>query len=193
MGDPPGVVPIGRRQQAHAPGCGAAPRRRPPRLVPHADLPVAARATGERPAGVLHVQRGIRTHLAAVPQIALIRGQLVRRRRHQHPIGGLYLRALPGAHDPAQPRSHRVDAQRIDQVLAAQSIRHQSHTLIGRFHPTHPTPARRSWRTSLGSTLRPGVSSVSGATAAAARIAAPRGRCAGSRRKGAGRPRWHPG
>ena len=123
-------------QQPHAPGCRLAPRRRPPVPVPHADLPVTAGATGERPAGIRHVQRGIRAHLAAVPQIPVIRGQSVRRRRHQHPVGGLYLRALSGLHDPAQPRPCRVDAQRIDQVLAAQPIGYQSRSPIQSFHPT---------------------------------------------------------
>src|SRR4051794_1397055 len=102
---------------------GLAPWRSLVGGVVSADFPEALRAAAQTVALVDDLRRLIRRHLAADPQVALIGIKLLARAGNEELIRRLPLAAefrLIGFENPAQPRLHDVDAERIDLVLAAQ-------------------------------------------------------------------------
>ena len=112
-----------RLQQAHRPQGWLAARRRLAVGVPQTHLPTAAHPRFERLASVNHLRRLVGDDFAAIPEVALVVGQLFGRAGHENLIGGL-LCAAPGvAHLPRQSRLDHVDAQWIDAVFATQVFR----------------------------------------------------------------------
>lgn len=78
-------------------------------------------AAAERRPGIGHVHRLDRGHLARVPEVAFVGGQLFGGRDHQHLVGGLGEAALRASQLPAQARSSGIDAFGVGQQLAAQA------------------------------------------------------------------------
>jgi hypothetical protein len=73
-------------------------------------------------ARVGEVQGLVGDDLAAVPEVALVGGEFLRRRGREDAVGALLGVAPVGGDDPAQRRRLGVDAQRIDQRLDAQAF-----------------------------------------------------------------------
>ena len=116
------AFPVEVVQQAYT----ALRRRAPPGFAlvgPGAHLPVAARLAAQRRAPVAHVHRLRRGHLARVPQVALVGGQLLGRGSHQHLVGRLDEDARQPAQLPAQARNGGIDAFGVGQQLAAQPLK----------------------------------------------------------------------
>ena len=63
---------------------------------------------------------------AAVPEIALVAGKVAGGAGHKNLPGGLPFASDAGTDPPGQPRRGFVDAQRIDQVFAAEVIGNQA-------------------------------------------------------------------
>jgi len=115
-----GPLPIAGVQQAHAPRRSLAPRAFTAISVPDLHLPIAPLPGRQRLARVCdqHTLRGV--NLPAVPEIALLSRQHLRRGRHQNPIRRLSRAALVRFDNPAQPGRFRVYPEGILQVFAAQ-------------------------------------------------------------------------
>ena len=126
--DPLGL-PIRRLEQSHRPPRRRAPGRLPAVLVPHADFPVAVLGGMQLAARVLHVNRLVGSHLAAVPAVALVGLQRGRRAGYQDPIGRLAQaakRRVCRRQHPTQTRPGGVDADRVGLVLAPQLVHRQT-------------------------------------------------------------------
>jgi hypothetical protein len=126
----PTAHPVLGFEQAHRPAGRRAPRGWRALTVPalgeamagqpDAHFPVALGLRRQWLAGIFHLDALVGDALAAVPEIRLILGELVRGRGDQNLIGGLSLTALGGFDDPTQARLRHVDAQRIGKIFAAE-------------------------------------------------------------------------
>jgi hypothetical protein len=119
----PNGLPIVGLQQGHLPSGRRTPRRNMALAVPNADLPMATHTAGHRLSSVLHLDRGIRRHPTAIPQITLVLAEQFARARHEYLIGRLGLAAggrFGRLEHPTEPRLRGVDAQRIDHGLTPQ-------------------------------------------------------------------------
>ncbi len=115
--------PVGCRERSHTERCRRAPRRRRAGLIPHADLPPAARTLGQRRAGVRYPLRLIRCDLARVPQRPLVGCQRSGRVGHQQLVRRLCQTADPRRNRPGKSRLRPIDTQGVDQSLTKQPLR----------------------------------------------------------------------
>ncbi|OQC22858.1 MAG: hypothetical protein BWX70_03004 [Verrucomicrobia bacterium ADurb.Bin070] len=124
--DPAGV-PVARTHHTHDPASRRTPGGwRVALVVPGAHLPIAALRGRERRAGVNHIQRLVGDHAAAVPEVALVVTQPLRRGGHQNLVGGLAQaarRTACGSQLPAQARGRMVKPHWIVQIIDCQGLR----------------------------------------------------------------------
>ena len=92
-------------------------------FFPHAHLPVAKHTRGERLSLIIDMSALIRDHLAAVPQVARVLLQQIRRTRDEDLVSGLFdssfrfqVSRFPF---PTQPRLRGIDCERIHTKFAA--------------------------------------------------------------------------
>jgi hypothetical protein len=83
----PFAVPVGSLQEAHGPLRGSAPVARLAVLVPDLHLPEGHHSGGEGLAGIDHVNRLARIHLAGIPEVAVVDRKGVFCRGNEHAIG----------------------------------------------------------------------------------------------------------
>src|SRR5579862_5335489 len=86
--------------------------------VPKSDLPIVCAPAVERETLIDHLNRVTGGYLAAIPCVALIMVQGLRRVCHKNLIGGLRLPALGMVWGPGESRLKYVDPERIFQVFA---------------------------------------------------------------------------
>ena len=117
----PAGRPVRGLQQSGFPKLDRAPWRLAAAVVPDAHAPVIARPRHRGRAAEGHEDRGVGHHSAGIPQQIYATRQARFAGRDLQLIRSLR-RVAPGARDPpAQPRLHHVDADRICEILDAQS------------------------------------------------------------------------
>ena len=119
VGADPRRGPVPRRQQRHLEDGRGAVGAPAAVAVPDLHLPPAPLAAAQRGPGVSDAGGGVGGHPTGVPLVARPGIQDAGGGGHQHPVGRLAPVPPGGADSPGEARCRPVDAERVDQVLAA--------------------------------------------------------------------------
>ena len=130
VADPIGL-PIPGLKQAHRPYRRLAPGGFAPVLVPDLHHPIAALVRDKRLALINGADGLVARGLAGVPKVALAPAEELLAAGDQQPVSRLPLPALTGLNDPAQARRGFVNAERINQVFAAEICRGEPFAGVG--------------------------------------------------------------
>jgi hypothetical protein len=76
----------------------------------------------QQAAGVADLNGAIASDSAAIPKVGVVGRELLETRCDEHLIGRLSLAAIFGFQEPVEPRFERIDALRIDEVLATKPL-----------------------------------------------------------------------
>ena len=119
IGADPRRRPVLRHQQRHLEDGRGAVGAPAAVLVPDLHLPPAPLAAAQRGPGVGDAGGGVGGHPARVPLVACSGLQDAGGGGHQHPVGRLAPVPPGGADPPGEARGGPVEAERVDQMLAA--------------------------------------------------------------------------